>query len=164
MRKGREEEEPKPTVSPGLATLDTIFEQSSDNTFIVYDRPTGQISTSNLLIMDDTYAPLKRLPWPSVALPIPSSETDDGPAANKEQLIERLKARRFQGEYESEEQLVNEIKDFWKRHVELADDLRYDVYACFTLMTWRIEDFKVVPYLFFLGPMSSGKTRALGML
>src|SRR5271157_544344 len=162
MRKGKEDEEPKPTPSPGMATVDKIFEQCSDGVFIVYDRPTGHISTSGLLIMGDTYAPLKRLPWPSVSLPIPQPENDD--PLTKEQLIERLKARRFQGEYDTEEELFNEIKKFWKRHVELADDLRYDVYACFTLMTWRIEDFKVVPYLFFLGPMSSGKTRALGML
>lgn len=46
-------------------------------------------------------------------------------------------------------------------HLDVADDTLYDVYSCFVLASWRPEDFNVVPYLFFLGPLASGKTRAL---
>jgi hypothetical protein len=62
---------------------------------------------------------------------------------------------------ESEEQLFNEIRNFFVDHLDVANELLYDVYACFVLASWRPEDFTVVPYLFFLGPLASGKTRAL---
>jgi hypothetical protein len=62
---------------------------------------------------------------------------------------------------ENPEQLYNMIKQFLIDHLDIADERLYDVYSCFVLASWRVEDFTVAPYLFFLGPMSSGKTRAL---
>jgi len=45
--------------------------------------------------------------------------------------------------------------------LDISNPALFDVYAAFTLASWRPEDFTVVPYLFFLGPLASGKTRAL---
>ena len=60
-----------------------------------------------------------------------------------------------------DEQLYQDIRAFIVEHLDVANDLFYDVYSCFVLATWRSEDFKVVPYIFFLGPLASGKTRGL---
>jgi hypothetical protein len=162
MRKDRESEEPKPIATPGLSFKDLIFEQLSDGSFLIYERATGQTRASNLLIHDGLeYLPLSQTPWPSACLPV-IPESEDPPT--KEQLIEKLKARRFQGEYGDPEQLFNEIKDFFMEHLDVSNPLFYDVYAAWVLVTWRLEDFKVVPYLFYLGPLSSGKTRGLECL
>ena len=102
--KDKEPEEPKPVATPGLVTTDTIFEQIADNEFLVFDRPSGETHTSNLLTCGDTgYVPIKRLPWPSACLPTPLPEQDDPPT--REQLIEILKTRKFQGEYGDTERL-----------------------------------------------------------
>jgi len=162
--KDKEPEEPKPVATPGLVTTDTIFEQIADSQFLVYDRPSGETRTSNLLTCGDTgYVPIKKLPWPSACMPkIPESTDDDPPT--REAFIEKLKARRFNGEYGDNERLFNEIKEFLLRHLDISNPLYYDVYSAFVLMTWRVEDWRVVPYLFFLGPMASGKSRALECL
>ena len=133
-----EEERPRPVSTPGMALKSVIFEQTSKASFLVFDRAEGKF-----LICDDVwhsysndgneYVPLKRLPWPTEYLP----------------------------KDESEEQLFNEIRQFFLDHLDVANESLYDVYSCFVMASWRLEDFTVVPYLFFLGPMSSGKTRAL---
>jgi len=133
-----EEERPNPTATPGMASRDAIFEQTTKDSYLVYDRIEGKFLVCNDVwrsyTHDDTdYVPLKRLPWPTAYLP-------------KE---------------ESEEQLFNEIRTFLQDHLDVTNELLYDVYSCFVMASWRLEDFTVVPYLFFLGPMSSGKTRAL---
>jgi len=159
MRKGKEEEESKPIVTPGRVFQDVIFEQVSEGSFLQYDRSTGQTSTSNLIVHDGTgYKPLEKVPWPTASLPeVP--EQDD--PLTKEQLIAKLKAQTFQGEYGDTEQLFNEIKLFFMEHLDVRNEQLYDVYAAYVLMTWRVEDFKVVPYQMFLGPLASGKTRGL---
>jgi hypothetical protein len=133
-----EEERPRPVSTPGMAFKNVIFEQTSKASFLVFDRAEGKF-----LICDDVwrsyshdgieYIALKRLPWPTEYLP----------------------------KDESEEQLFNEIRQFFLDHLDIANESLYDVYSCFVMASWRLEDFTVVPYLFFLGPMSSGKTRAL---
>ncbi len=133
-----EEERHKPTPTPGKAFQDVIFEQTSKDSYLVYDRIEGKFLICNDVwrsyTHDDTeYVPLRRLPWPTVYLP----------------------------RDESEEQLFNEIRQFFLDHLDVTNELLYDVYSCFVIASWRLEDFTVVPYLFFLGPMSSGKTRAL---
>jgi hypothetical protein len=161
--KDKEPEEPKPVATPGLVTTDTIFEQIADNQFLMYDRASGETRTSILVPYGDTgCVPIRKLPWPSACLPTPLPEQDDPPT--KEQLIEILKTSKFQGEYGNAERLFNEIKDFLLRHIDISNPLYYDVFSAFVLMTWRVEDWKVVPYLFFLGPMASGKSRALECL
>jgi hypothetical protein len=67
-------------------------------------------------------------------------------------------------DYDSDEALFREIGDFVKHHHELRDSRSYDVLASFSMMTWRIEEFDVVPYIDFLGPKGTGKTRGLELL
>lgn len=133
------EEKVKPIVSPGKVFQDVIFEQMSNNTFLVWNR-----SKENILVKNNPwrifehenvkYVPLSRLPWPSVYIP---------------------------KNYETIEQLFNEIRAFFVEHLDVANDSFFDVYTAFVLASWRPEDFKVIPYQFFLGPLASGKTRAL---
>jgi hypothetical protein len=124
-----------------MAFPDVIFEQVDNATFLVFDRVKQKFQVTSGVWQryyhdGIEYVSLPRLPWPSAHLP-------------KE---------------ENEEQLFNEIRAFLVDHLDLANDSFYDVYACFVMATWICEDFKVVPYLFFLGPLASGKTRALECL
>lgn len=132
-----EDEEPKPVTSPGKAFKHVIFEQADNGTYLVYDRAEQRFLITNdawhSYYHDGTeYVPLEWLPWPTAHLP-----KDEEPEA-----------------------LFNEIRTFFIDHLDVANELLYDVYACFVLASWRPEDFTVVPYLLFLGPPSSGKTRA----
>lgn len=155
----KEDEEPKPIRTPGLSFKDIIFEQIDEGQFLYYDRVKGETFTRTLVTHDGIgYIPLEKVPWPTACVP-KRSETED--ALTKEQLKGELRLGRFRGEYGSEEQLFNEIRDFFKEHLDVRNELLYDVYACFVLMSWRVEDFKVVPYQMFLGPLASGKTRGL---
>lgn len=127
-------------VSPGLAFEDVVFEQVDNGCFAVFDRLAGKFlvdadgAWTSFCRDDVRFLPLKRVPWPQARLP---------------------------RDYDGEERLFNEVRGFFVEHLDVADDLLYDVYSCFVLASWRPEDFSVVPYLFFLGPLASGKTRAL---
>jgi hypothetical protein len=132
------DEKSKPVPTPGMVFSNVIFEQTDNGAFLVFDRVERKFQVANdpwhSYYHDEIeYIPLRRLPWPTAHLP-------------KE---------------ESEEKLFNEIRDFFVSHLDISNELFYDVYACFVLASWRSEDFTVVPYLFFLGPLASGKTRAL---
>jgi hypothetical protein len=133
------EKEVKPIASPGVMKKDVIFEQVSGNQYLVYNRTEEKFVVRNRPWYayehnGVEYVPLPRLPWPAAYLP---------------------------KDYETEEQLFNEIKEFFVNHLDVANQFLYDVYAAFTMASWRPEDFTVVPYQFFLGPLASGKTRAL---
>jgi hypothetical protein len=133
-----EEEEYKQAPSPGKASSTVIFEQMDNGTYLVFDRIEQKFQVINEAWRSYCHdglehVPLRRLPWPAAHLP-------------KE---------------ESEEQLFTQIRGFFVDHLDVSNELLYDIYACFVLASWRAEDFPVVPYLFFLGPLSSGKTRAL---
>jgi hypothetical protein len=160
LKSKTEEDEPEPIATPGQVWPETIFEQLADGEFLVYDRATGECSTKMLVCQDGQgYSPLPRIPWPAAC--VPSVEDCSEEPKTKEQLIEAVRKGRFQGEYGDPERLFNEVRDFFVDHLDLRNELLYDVYAAFVLMSWRIEDFKVVPYVFFLGPLASGKTRGL---
>jgi len=120
----------------------TVFEQTIEERFQVYDR-----TDERFIVPKDnqdpwtvwqnngtTYFPLEKLPW----APAPCAYS-----------------------YKDEETLFNEVREFFKDHLDISNEALFDVYAAFTLASWRPEDFNVVPYLFFLGPLASGKTRAL---
>ena len=128
----------KTVSSPGMAFPDVIVEQVSNGCFVVWDRNEGKFQALNDPHMfwrdEKEYMPLEKLPWMSITLPC---------------------------DYESEKQLFDEIRQFFVEHLDVANDLLFDVYACFVMATWRPEDFTVVPYQFFLGPLASGKSRAL---
>ena len=136
----------KPISSPGIVTSEVVFEQlkseAQGNYYAVWNRIEQKIQSHtevwrNYTIDELQYFPLPRLPWLAI-----ESCTD----------------------YESEEHLYGEIRSFMLEHIDVPNELFYDVYTCFVLASWRPEDFKVIPYLFFLGPLSSGKTRGLECL
>jgi hypothetical protein len=168
MRKDKEPEEPKPIGTPGFATSTWIFEQVAQNVYLVFDRVTQKYhvfpySRAGMRVEDRDYVPLPRLPWPSAKLP----DNFDDPetlAQTKKEFIKRINEGPPQNllpDYESAESLFNEIREFFMEHLDVRNELLYDVYACFVLMSWRLEDFKVVPYQMFLGPPASGKTRGM---
>lgn len=160
MTKDDEPQEPKPISTPGIAFKDVIFEQINDRTFLIYDRTTKNVATMQLIIHDaEQYVPLLRIPWLTCGTPVEDNCITE--LATKEKLHEALTRQQFQGDYENELSLFNEIRQFFVDHLDVQNELLYDVYTTFVLMTWRLEDFKVVPYQFFLGPLASGKTRAL---
>jgi hypothetical protein len=138
-----EEDDAKPISSPGILTQNLAFEQIynevNGNHYLVWDRIEQKFRSQidvwhNYTHEGIQYFPLQRLPWPSVS---------------------------GIGKYENEEALYHEIYEFMTAHLDVANPLLYDVYTCFVLASWRTEDFKVLPYLLFLGPLSSGKTRGL---
>jgi hypothetical protein len=168
MRKEKEPEEPKPTGNPGFANSTIIFEQVAQNVYLVFDRVTRKYHVfpyekTGMNVEDRDYVPLPRLPWPSVKLPDNFNDPETL-AQTKEEFIKAVNEGPPQNllpVYESEESLFNDIKAFLIQHLDVANDLFFDVYACFVLASYRTEDFTVVPYQFFLGPLASGKTRAL---
>jgi len=126
-------------VTPGLALQELIFEQTDTGAYVVYNRLEQKFLVKNnpwntVAYNDTRYIPLKRIPWPTAHIP---------------------------KDYESEEALFERIKNFFIEHLDVANELMYDVYAAFVLASWLPENFTVIPYLFFLGPLASGKTRAL---
>lgn len=126
-------------VTPGLALQDIVFEQTDTGNYIIFKRQERKFLVAdnpwNTFTHNDVrYIPLKRVPWPTAHIP---------------------------KDYENDEALFNRIKKFFTEHLDVANDLMYDVYAAFVLASWIPENFTVVPYLFFLGPLASGKTRAL---
>ena len=62
-------------------------------------------------------------------------------------------------DYGSEEDLVDEIIEFLKKHLWFRDPRVYLVLACWVLATWLSERFDVFTYILLLGPYGSGKTR-----
>ncbi|MEM3865956.1 MAG: hypothetical protein QXL69_00965 [Candidatus Bathyarchaeia archaeon] len=108
--------------------------------FNIYDRLNDKLSIENFIVGpdDERYIPIDKPPWL-----VPDK-------------IEDLTL--------NETELYNELIEFLKAHLDLLDDVEYHVLACFILASWRQEDFEAAPYLFFLGPMSSGKSRALECL
>jgi len=136
-------DEDKTVVTPGVALPDYVFEQANNGQYVVWNREkqTFVASSDEGQICFDyegvRYVPMVPLPWPSFSLP------------------------KF---YDSEQQLYDDVKKFFKVHLDVPDERLFDVYSAFTLATYRLEDFTVVPYLMFLGPLASGKTRALECL
>jgi len=57
-----------------------------------------------------------------------------------------------------------DVRDFVQLHTRLPDKRLYDVLACFAIASWRYEEFDAVPYLAFIGPIDTGKTRCLEVL
>lgn len=66
--------------------------------------------------------------------------------------------------FERLESLWNEIRRFVYDHVDLREDKDYDILTAWVLATWTPELWSAVPYLFFYGPVASGKTWALEVL
>ena len=63
--------------------------------------------------------------------------------------------------YRNSDELFSEIRQFIYDHLFLPSPELYDVLTAWIKATWIYELWSVVPYLFFYGPIASGKTRAL---
>ena len=61
-------------------------------------------------------------------------------------------------------QLWADIKQFIYNHIDLPEPQLYDVLTAWEFANWIPELWDTVPYVFFYGPMASGKTRALSTL
>ena len=66
--------------------------------------------------------------------------------------------------YDSAEELYGNIRSYYVNHIDLQEDALYDVLTTWTFATYRQEELWFAPYLFFLGPVDSGKTRCLECL
>jgi hypothetical protein len=126
-------------VTPGKALQDIVFEQTDMGAYIVYNFQERKFLVAdnpwNTFTHNQTrYIPLERVPWPTAHLP---------------------------QDYENPENLYNQIRNFFTQHLDVTNELLYDVYAAFVMASWIPENFTIAPYLFFLGPLASGKTRAL---
>jgi hypothetical protein len=132
-------------VSPGGVWVSAIVEQikirGCDNIYAIHEKMSdGTWQTryeSRFPIAQEYLVPLKQPLWPLPSEPI---------------------------EYGLDDELFKDIYRFLEYHLELRKKCYYTVMSCFVLMTWRIEEFDVVPYLFILGPKNTGKTRALEVL
>jgi hypothetical protein len=62
------------------------------------------------------------------------------------------------------EELYSEVYQYVYEHVDFIDPEVYDVVTTWVLLSYRVEDFTIAPYIYFVGPPDSGKTRALEVL
>ena len=129
-----EEEEPPKISSPGFLKHGFIFEQVKNGLFAQGE--TVDLS-AEYTIRENTYQPLKRCPWPLAADAV---------------------------KYGSLSDLWCEIRAFIHEHLFLPEDALYDVLTAWVMATWTPEIWNTVPYVFFYGPPSTGKTRGLEVL
>jgi hypothetical protein len=64
----------------------------------------------------------------------------------------------------SKDELWQQVRDYLYQHIDFNDDLLYEVVTAWIFASWVPECFESVPYLFFYGPLKSGKTRVLDVL
>lgn len=122
-------------TTPGQRLNNCLFEQIY-NSFIVKHADDTIETVPELEIEGKHYKPMSQTPWPLTSKPI---ETDP-------------------------ETLHQEIRTLLYDPEDFIDERHYDIVTCWIIATWRQEDFNTAPYLFFLGPKESGKTRALEIL
>lgn len=63
-------------------------------------------------------------------------------------------------EYESDEKLISEIKNFIHKYLDVSDTFE-NICAYYVLLTWLYDKFNELPYLRVLGDLGSGKSRFL---
>lgn len=66
--------------------------------------------------------------------------------------------------YGSTAELWGEVRQFIREHLFLPEEALYDVLTAWIFASWIREIWSTVPYLFFYGPVASGKTRGLEVL
>ena len=66
--------------------------------------------------------------------------------------------------YGTEDELFEDTCDFLKANVIFAESEVYTVVSSWVLLSWRIEDTNVAPYLYVTAPRGHGKTRLLETL
>ncbi len=65
--------------------------------------------------------------------------------------------------YQSESNLLQEIKKFIHRYVQIPEDFE-DIATFYVLLTWVYDEFQELPYLRAIGDFGSGKSRFLKVL
>lgn len=133
-KKNNDEEKNKIKYSPGFLRDSVIFEQIDD---LNYVHGKALEESPVFPLGDVTYQPLPRCPWP---------------LATKAEQFKDFSA------------LWKEVKQFIYDHLFLPSSELYDVLTAWTFSTWICELWPVVPYVFFYGPVASGKTRGLETL
>lgn len=116
---------------------DCIYEQTEDG-FAIYSPNTQKAySHQELEAVGVTYKPYGKIPWNLPPAPI---------------------------EYDSELELWNEIKQCIYEHLDHPNEATYDVLTAWIMATWRLEEWKSVPFIFSYGALETGKTRMLEIL
>ena len=142
----KEEKEPKPKIKHRAGSNGfggDASEQIADNKFAFYSELQRKLTGAPFLyqesIFDGEYMifPMPRPPWKLATIPI---------------------------EYTNPEQLYDIIRAYIVDHLYLPNEELYDVLTAWAFATWIPEAWVSVPYLFFFGVLSSGKTRGLEVL
>jgi hypothetical protein len=124
--------------TPGMQVGTTVFEQVKGHQYALYD-----VDKQTIVLRDDLadsqriYQPLQKVPWPLCTRPVA---------------------------YIDKEQLWSDVRQFIWDHLFLIDEALYDVLTAWVFASWIPEVWPVVPYVFFYGPVASGKTRSLEVL
>lgn len=142
--RAKEKREVEVKQTPGEIVGNIVFEQAKNGIYIIYDlserkiahSPNPEVVYDRYIHEGKTYVPLPNLPW-------------------KPTIITR---------YESEREFWKEIREFIYNHIDLPEESGYDLLTAWVVATWTPELWKSVPYLFFYGPIASGKTWALEVL
>jgi hypothetical protein len=150
--KKKEEEEPKKTTLYMAGSNDEylIFEQvigpNNEYGFAVFDEANEQVkfqTTFEDIEETKEYCPLEQVLWP---LPqFPNNE------CYVSSVLDTL-------------QLFEEVRNYIYAYVELPHETLYDIAALWVMASYLPEKFESIPYLAFIGPRDSGKTRALECL
>jgi hypothetical protein len=130
------EEKIKIKFSPGFFKEGFVFEQIEGLKYANGETTdlTEQYESS---WSDYVYLPIPRCPWLLATNPI---------------------------EYADAHSLWNDVYNFIYDHLFLPKKELYSVLTSWVLATWIQEIWRVYPYLFFYGPIASGKTRGLEVL
>lgn len=133
-KRNRQDEQKKIKHSPGFAKDRIVFEQIVEEKYV-----SGKDFEENksFQLEDVVYQPLSRCPWLLATKPIV---------------------------YGSSHELWTEVRQYIYDHLFLPNQELYDVLTGWVLATWIQELWIVVPYIFFYGPVASGKTRGLEVL
>lgn len=121
--------------------FEMIYEPEERRTAYVVRTPDGQIEERPVLELDDViYEPL----------------------SPHESMLEKFQVRFSSGidDHMGEEVLYHQMRSFVHKYLEVPET--FEKICCFyAMMTWRFDQFNIVPYLRFLGQTGSGKSRGL---
>lgn len=151
-RKKDDDEEFDPmelVYSPGflMRNRNLVFEQIPNKAYAMYNVESGSLMIAEsgpiTKYVDEEnntmYVPMKRVPW----------------ALSKPKLTFTLL---------EESALWNEVSQFIYDHLDVVEPELYDVLTSWIFATYIPEIWRVVPYVFFYGPVATGKTRGLEVL
>ena len=116
----------------------TSFEQIRPGMFALHEQmPAGSWRITEAAEVPDpsgsgVFVPMQRLLWPGFGTPV---------------------------DYENDKVLFGDVVKFYEHHESLREDKAYDILATWTFMTYRQNEFSILPYLDILGPKGTGKTR-----